>query len=244
MEGLDRDRLTAFTDGVVAVIITVMVLEMKPPHGTRLSDLAALYPVFLSYVLSFVYIAIYWNNHHHFFQLVTTVNGAILWANLHLLFWLSLVPFCTAWVGQNPAAAPTALYGVSLLMAALAWYVMQTTIIRQQGPDSPLKRALGSDLKGKLTPLLYIAGIAAAFWNSRTAGWSRPSLTHDRIRRNRLIAELGSAAARRRTGEPGLAGDGEIRQRERLPERRPRPIRHHDRHLARPPRRQPRQPLL
>ena len=160
---MDRDRLTAFTDGVVAVIITIMVLEMKPPHGTKIADLVGLYPVFLSYVLSFIYIAIYWNNHHHFFQLVKTVNGAILWANLHLLFWLSLVPFCTAWVGQNPAATPTALYGVSLLMAAVAWSIMQTTIIRQQGPDSPLKRALGADLKGKLTPFLYLAGIGAAF---------------------------------------------------------------------------------
>lgn len=160
---MDRDRLTAFTDGVMAVIITIMVLEMKPPDGTRLSDLAALYPVFLSYVLSFIYIGIYWNNHHHFFQLVKTVNGAIMWANLHLLFWLSLVPFCTAWVGRTQAAAPTALYGVSLLMPAIAWVVMQTTIIRQQGPDSPLKRALAFDFKGKISPFLYLAGIAAAF---------------------------------------------------------------------------------
>jgi uncharacterized membrane protein len=163
---MDRDRLTAFTDGVVAVIITIMVLEMRPPQGTRLSDLVALYPAFLSYVLSFVYVAIYWNNHHHFFQLVAKVDGAILWANLHLLFWLSLIPFCTAWLGQSRTAAPTALYGVSLLMAAAAWSVMQTTIIRRQGPDSPLKRALGSDLKGKLTPFLYIAGIGSAFWNT------------------------------------------------------------------------------
>jgi uncharacterized membrane protein len=160
---MDRNRLTAFTDGVVAVIITIMVLEMKPPHGTRIADLVGLYPVFLSYVLSFVYVAIYWNNHHHFFQLVKTVNGAILWANLHLLFWLSLVPFCTAWVGRSPVATPTALYGVSLLMAAVAWHVMQRTIVRQQGPDSTLKRALGSDLKGKLSPFLYVIGIGAAF---------------------------------------------------------------------------------
>jgi len=160
---MDRDRLTAFTDGVAAVIITLMVFVMKPPHGARIADLLALYPAFLSYVLSFVYVAIYWANHHHFFQLVTRVNGAILWANLHLLFWLSLIPFCTAWVGQSPVAAPTALYGISLLMAAAAWYVMQRTIIRQQGPDSPLKRALGIDLKGKLTLSLYAAGIGAAF---------------------------------------------------------------------------------
>ena len=160
---MDRDRLTAFTDGVVAVIITIMVLQMSPPHGARIADLARLYPVFLSYVLSFVYVAIYWNNHHHFFQLVAKVDGAILWANLHLLFWLSLVPFCTAWVGENPVATPTALYGVSLLMAALAWAVMQATIIRRQGPDSPLKRALGSDLKSKLSPMIYAVGIGAAY---------------------------------------------------------------------------------
>jgi uncharacterized membrane protein len=163
---MDRNRLTAFTDGVVAVIITIMVLQMSPPHGTRLWDLVALYPVFLSYVLSFVYVAIYWNNHHHFFQLVAKVDGAILWANLHLLFWLSLIPFCTAWVGRNPTAAPTALYGVSLLMAAIAWSLMQTAIVRRQGPDSPLKRALGFDLKGKLSPILYFVGIGAAFWNT------------------------------------------------------------------------------
>jgi uncharacterized membrane protein len=119
-DGMDPDRLTAFTDGVVAVIITIMVLEMKPPPGSRMADLLGLYPVFLSYVLSFIYVAIYWNNHHHFFQLVKRVNGAILWANLHLLFWLSLIPFCTAWVGRSPTAAPTALYGVTLLMAAIA----------------------------------------------------------------------------------------------------------------------------
>jgi uncharacterized membrane protein len=161
---MDRDRLTAFTDGVLAVIITIMVLEMKPPHGSGLEDLAALWPVFLSYVLSFIYVAIYWNNHHHFFQLVRTVDGAILWANMHLLFWLSTIPFTTAWMGENHfAPAPTALYGGSLLMSAIAFYVMQMAIIRRQGPDSPLRRAIGRDLKGKASPFIYLAGIILAF---------------------------------------------------------------------------------
>jgi uncharacterized membrane protein len=164
--GMNRDRLTAFTDGVLAVIITIMVLEMRPPHGVGLQDLAALWPVFLSYVLSFVYIGIYWSNHHHFFHLVKAVDGAILWANMHLLFWLSTVPFATRWMGENYAApVPTALYGLSLLMSAIAWYVMQWTIIRRQGADSPLARALGGDLKGKISPFIYLAGVAAAFVN-------------------------------------------------------------------------------
>ena len=161
---MPRDRLTAFTDGVLAVIITIMVLEMKPPAGVSLPELLALWPVFLSYVLSFIYVAIYWNNHHHFFQLVERVDGAILWANTHLLFWLSLVPFATAWMGENHfAPAPTALYGLALLMSAIAWYVMQSVIIGRQGPDSPLHRAIGRDLKGKASPLIYLAGIGLAF---------------------------------------------------------------------------------
>jgi len=164
---MDRDRLTAFTDGVLAVIITIMVLEMKPPHGTDLADLAELWPVFLSYVLSFIYIGIYWNNHHHFFHLVRTVDGAVLWANLHLMFWLSTVPFTTAWMGENHfAPLPTALYGGSLLASAIAWYVMQTVIIRQQGAGSPLREALGRDIKGKISPFVYLAGIALAFVNT------------------------------------------------------------------------------
>ena len=164
---MDRDRLTAFTDGVLAVIITIMVLEMKPPHGAGLADLVALWPVFASYVLSFVYVAIYWNNHHHFFNLVNRVNGAILWANMHLLFWLAVVPFTTAWMGENHfAPVPTALYGVALLMSAVAWYAMQAVIIRHQGPGSPLREAIGRDLKGKLSPFVYLAGIALAFVNT------------------------------------------------------------------------------
>lgn len=161
---MQKDRLLAFTDGVIAVIITIMVLEMKVPQDPSLKALAAVTPVFLSYVLSFVYVGIYWNNHHHFFHLVRHVDGALLWANLHLLFWLSLIPFATGWMGQNHfAAVPTALYGVSLLMPALAWYLMQLAIFRLHGRDSALAHALGRDIKGKLTPLLYIAGIVFAF---------------------------------------------------------------------------------
>jgi uncharacterized membrane protein len=162
-----RDRLTALTDGVIAVIITIMVLEMKPPHGTGLADLAELAPVFLSYVLSFIYVGIYWNNHHHFFQLVETVDGAILWANLHLLFWLSMIPFTTAWMGESHfAAVPTALYGAALMTTAVAWYIMQVIIIRQQGPGSPLRQAIGRDVKGKISPFLYLACIGMAFVNT------------------------------------------------------------------------------
>ncbi|CAN7229093.1 TMEM175 family protein [Phenylobacterium sp. LjRoot219] len=168
---MSRDRLTAFTDGVLAIIVTIMVLELKPPHGTTLADLARLWPVFLSYVLSFIYVAIYWNNHHHFFQLVERVNGAMLWANLHLLFWLSLIPFTTAWMGENQfAPTPTALYGVSLLMAALAWGIMQAVIFRDQGAEGALHRALGRDLKSKLSPVLYVAGIALAYVDTRLSG--------------------------------------------------------------------------
>ena len=159
-----RDRLTAFTDGVLAIIVTIMVLELKAPQGAGLGDLVRLWPVFLGYVLSFVYVGIYWSNHHHFFQLVERVDGAVLWANLHLLFWLSLVPFATAWMGEHAGqAVPTALYGCALLAPAIAWYVMQLVIIRGQGADSPLARALGRDLKGKLSPFVYLAGIGLAF---------------------------------------------------------------------------------
>jgi uncharacterized membrane protein len=161
---MDRSRLTAFTDGVVAVLITIMVLDMNPPHGVTLASLRGQWPIFLSYVLSFIHVAIYWNNHHHFFHLVKAVDGVILWVNLNLLFWLSLVPFATAWMGENGfAPIPTALYGVSLLMAAAAWTLMQTVIIQRQGPDSPLRRALGRDLKSRLSPIIYLAGIGFAF---------------------------------------------------------------------------------
>jgi uncharacterized membrane protein len=167
---MNRDRLTAFTDGVLAVIITIMVLEMKPPRGAGIEDLIGLWPVFLSYVLSFIYVAIYWNNHHHFFHLVDEVDGTILWANMHLLFWLSTIPFATAWMGENHfAAAPTALYGVSLLMPSVAWYAMQAVIIRRQGPASPLRRAIGRDVKGKISPFIYSAGIGLALVNTAAA---------------------------------------------------------------------------
>ena len=167
---MEKDRLLAFSDGVIAVIITIMVLELKAPHDDSLSSLAQATPIFLSYVLSFVYVAIYWNNHHHFFHLVRHVNGAILWANLHLLFWLSLIPFATNWVGEHSASAvPTAVYGVALLMPALSWYLLQSVIVRTQGRDSPLARVLGTDLKGKISPVLYIGGIALAFVDTRIA---------------------------------------------------------------------------
>ena len=160
---MGKGRLEAFSDGVIAIIITIMVLEMKVPHGDRLDDLLPLLPVFSSYVLSFVYVGIYWNNHHHMLHATTRVTGAMLWANLHLLFWLSLFPFVTGWMGENHfAVAPTALYGAVLLMAAIAYYVLELAIIRAQGPDSILKKAVGRDLKGKLSPVLYILAIAAA----------------------------------------------------------------------------------
>jgi uncharacterized membrane protein len=161
---MEKDRLTAMTDGVIAVIITIMVLEMKAPQGADLHALIALWPVFHSYVLSFVYVAIYWNNHHHFFHLVTEVGGGMLWANMHLLFWLSIVPFATAWIGENEfATVPTALYGVALLMPAVAWSILQTVIMRSQGTDSPLRQALGRDVKGKISPVLYAIGVGLAF---------------------------------------------------------------------------------
>jgi uncharacterized membrane protein len=161
---MTSERLTAFTDGVIAVIITIMVLEMRAPHGAELHDLAALWPVFASYVLSFVYLGIYWNNHHHFFRMVPRVSGPILWANLHLLFWLSLVPFATAWLGEHAfAPMPSAVYGASLLACAIAWYIMQVAIFRAEGADHPLRQAVGRDRKGKLSPFLYLAGIALSF---------------------------------------------------------------------------------
>jgi uncharacterized membrane protein len=155
---------------VIAIIITIMVLEIKVPHGDSLNDLSPLVPVFLSYVLSFAYVGIYWNNHHHMLQTCEAVSGAMLWANLHLLFWLSLFPFATGWMGENHfTPLPTALYGVVLLMAAIAYYVLQQTIISAQGPESLLKRAVGRDWKGKLSPALYIVAILATFRSPLTA---------------------------------------------------------------------------
>jgi uncharacterized membrane protein len=157
---MPRDRLTAFSDGVIAIIITIMVLELKVPHGADWNALGSLVPVFLSYVLSFVSVAIYWNNHHHLLHTVARVNGLILWANMHLLFWLSLTPFATGWMGENDfAPLPTAVYGVALLMPAVAYALLQKAITLTHGMESLLARALGDDIKGKISPLLYIAGI-------------------------------------------------------------------------------------
>jgi uncharacterized membrane protein len=159
---MGKGRLEAFSDGVMAIIITIMVLELKVPHGDGLQDVVPLLPVFLSYVLSFVYVAIYWNNHHHMLHACTTVTGTVLWANMHLLFWLSLFPFATGWMGENHfAATPTALYSMVLLMAAIAYYVLQQTIIRAEGPASILKKAVGRDWKGKVSPVLYVIAIVA-----------------------------------------------------------------------------------
>ena len=157
-----KGRLEAFSDGVIAIIITIMVLEIKVPHGDTLHELKPLLPVFLSYVLSFVYVGIYWNNHHHMLHATTRVTGAMLWANLHLLFWLSLFPFATGWMGENGfTAVPAALYGAVLLMAAIAYYLLEQAIIRAQGADSILKTAVGRDWKGKLSPVLYVVAIVA-----------------------------------------------------------------------------------
>ena len=168
---MEKNRLEAFSDGVLAIIITIMVLELKVPHATELAELKPLLPVFLSYVLSFVYVGIYWNNHHHMFHSTRHVTGGILWANLHLLFWLSLFPFTTGWMGENHfAPTPTALYGLVLLMAAIAYYILQRTIIRQQGPNSLLAKAVGKDRKGKLSPVCYLAAIPLAFVSPWIAG--------------------------------------------------------------------------
>jgi uncharacterized membrane protein len=163
---MKKGRLEAFSDGVIAIIITIMVLELKIPHGADWESLRTIIPGFLTYVLSFVYLGIYWNNHHHMLYVTDHINGKILWANMHLLFWLSLVPFATGWVGENHSAPlPTAIYGVILLAAAIAYYILQQLIIAQQGKGSRLKAALGKDIKGKLSPLIYIVAVGLAFLN-------------------------------------------------------------------------------
>ena len=163
---MPKTRLEAFSDGVLAIIITIMVLELKVPHGEDISVLAPLLPVFFSYVLSFVYIGIYWNNHHHMMHAVKRVTGGVLWANLHLLFWLSLLPFVTGWMGENHfAQLPTALYGFVLLMAAVAYWILVFAITSEEGPDSLLAKAVGKDLKGKLSALAYAVAIALSFVN-------------------------------------------------------------------------------
>lgn len=162
---MGKTRLEAFSDGVIAIIITIMVLEMKVPHGETVDSLLPLFPVFLSYILSFVYVGIYWNNHHHMLHTVKRVSGSVLWANLHLLFWLSLFPFATGWLGENHfAALPSALYGMVLLMAACAYFILQHAIISSEGEKSLLKVAVGQDRKGKASLVLYVIAVIVAFW--------------------------------------------------------------------------------
>jgi len=168
---MGKNRLEAFSDGVLAIIITIMVLELRAPHDSEFTALGPLLPVFLSYVLSFIYIGIYWNNHHHLLHSAQHVSGGILWANLHLLFWLSLFPFSTAWMGENHfTPAPTAAYGLVLLMAAIAYYILQRAILAREGSGSLLASALGRDWKGKLSPLLYLAVIVLAFVSPSISG--------------------------------------------------------------------------
>ena len=175
---MHKNRLEAFSDGVLAIVITIMVLELKVPHGVDLATLAGIWPVFVSYVLSFIYIGIYWNNHHHMLQCATHVNGAVLWCNLHLLFWLSLIPFTTGWMGENHfATVPTILYGANLLACAIAYYILQGSLARLEGKDSLLVRAIGSDWKGKVSPLLYCLGMAAAWFVAPAAGMAFYILT-------------------------------------------------------------------
>jgi uncharacterized membrane protein len=163
---MPTSRMEAFSDGVIAILITVMVLELRTPRGTTWSALHQVLPVLLTYVLSFVYLGIYWNNHHHMLLLTSEVGGLVLWANLHLLFWLSLVPFTTAWMGENHfAQTPVVAYGIVLLAAGVAYFALQTAIIRKQGSESALAAALGRDMKGKASPVIYVAGIALAFAN-------------------------------------------------------------------------------
>lgn len=162
---MGKNRVEAFSDGVMAIIITIMVLEMKIPHGSDFEALKPLFPLFLSYVLSFIYVGIYWNNHHHMLHTAKRVSGRILWANLNLLFWLSLFPFTTGWMGENHfESLPSAVYGFVLLMAAISYYILQQSIIATDGPSSLLKQAIGTDWKGKASPLFYIVAILVAFW--------------------------------------------------------------------------------
>ena len=168
---MNKGRLEAFSDGVLAIIITIMVLEIKVPHGQEFADLMPLVPVVLSYILSFIYIGIYWNNHHHMMHTVKNVTGSILWANLHLLFWLSLVPFVTGWMGENHFSSnPMALYGFILLMSGIAYFILQGRIIKNQGKDSILSKAIGNDFKGKLSPVLYIIAIASSWISQWISG--------------------------------------------------------------------------
>ncbi len=168
---MDKTRLETFSDGVIAILITIMILELKIPHGADLEALRPLFPVFVTYILSFVYLGIYWNNHHHMLQATRQINGKILWANLHLLFWLSLIPFVTGWMGENHfAPLPTAVYGINLLAASIAYYILQTLIVAEHEANAKLEAAIGNDLKGKISPLIYIAAIILAFVNQWISG--------------------------------------------------------------------------
>lgn len=168
---MHKGRLEAFSDGVLAIIITIMVLEIKVPHGEDLQVLGPLIPIVISYILSFIYVGIYWNNHHHMLSTVRYVTGDTLWANLHLLFWLSLIPFVTGWIGENHfAPVPMAMYGFVLFMAAMAYWILQTRIIKNHGPGFILAKAIGKDVKGKISPVLYIIAICSTYVNSWIAG--------------------------------------------------------------------------
>lgn len=168
---MEKNRLEAFSDGVLAIIITIMVLELKVPHETDLAALKPVLPVFLTYLLSFIYVGIYWNNHHHLIKAAHKVNAAMMWANLHLLFWLSLLPFVTGWMGENHfTPVPTAFYGAVLLLASLAYFILQSTVLKQQGRNSKLAASIGRDFKGKLSPALYSAGVAVSFFSPLVAG--------------------------------------------------------------------------
>jgi uncharacterized membrane protein len=201
---MSTSRLEAFSDGVLAILITIMVLELKVPDGPTFQALGQSATSVLTYLLTFVYIGIYWNNHHHFFHVVQRVSGAVLWANLHLLFWLSLLPFTTAWMDQSRLAEPPVMvYGVNLLMCAVAWYVMQLAIFRTEGPDSPTRRAVGIDFKGKLSPLLYLAGIGLsvlapwpglALYTIVAIMWLVPDRRFERFARAAEPAEPGAGA--------------------------------------------------
>ena len=208
---MGSDRVAAFSDGVLAILITIMVLELRAPHGAGWAELRPLLPVFLSYVLSFVYLGIYWNNHHHLLHATRRVNGGILWANLHLLFWLSLVPFVTAWIGENHfAAVPMAAYGIVLLAAALSYVVLQQTIIASQGEQSVLAAAVGGDVKGKASLLIYAVGIPSAFVHPAIAGalyvlvaviWLAPDRRIERV----LLARRSARRSSRRASLDGSA---------------------------------------
>ena len=168
---MNKTRLEAFSDGVFAILITIMVLEIKVPHGSDFGDLKDLIPIFLSYVLSFIYLGIYWNNHHHMLHTIKHVSGSMLWANMHLLFWLSLVPFATAWIGETGfVSAPMVVYGCILLFAAIAYFILQSQIIKQEGEGSVLKKAIGNDIKGKMSPIIYLIAIISGLYSPNISG--------------------------------------------------------------------------